>query len=85
MLTKYKILTSQLFITEIMLYYDGILWKTGGDPPHSKEVKKSCWALIINLLRTILKEVHKVLRDAAKAVSIGSDSLMSNGMFFMLR
>jgi hypothetical protein len=29
----------------------------------------------------ILKEVHKVRRFAAEAVSIGSDSLMTNGMF----
>ena len=33
MLAEYKILTSQLFITEITLYYDEILSKTGGDPP----------------------------------------------------
>ncbi len=55
--------------------------KTGGDPPHSKEVKESCWALVTKLLCTILKEVHKVWRFAAEAVSIGSDSLMNNGMF----
>ena len=60
MLAEYKILTSQLFITEITLYYDEILSKTGGDPPHSKEVKESCWALFTKLLRTVLKEVHKV-------------------------
>lgn len=53
----------------------------GGDPPHSKEVKESCWSLVTKLLRTILKEVHKVRRFAAEAVSIGSDSLMTNGMF----
>ncbi len=55
MLAKYKILTSQLFITEIMLYHDEILLKTGGDPLHSKEVKESCWALVTKLLCTILK------------------------------
>jgi hypothetical protein len=81
MLAEYKILTSQLFITEITLYYDEILSKTGGDPPHSKEVKESCWALVTKLLRTVLKEVHKVRRFAAEAVSIGSDSLRTNGMF----
>ncbi len=53
----------------------------GGDPPHSKEVKESCWALVTKLLRTILKEVHKVRRFAAEAVSIGSDSLMTTEMF----
>ncbi len=58
MLAKYKILTSQLFITEITLYYNEILSKTGGNPPHSKEVKELCWALVTKLLCTILKEVH---------------------------
>ena len=81
MLAEYKILTSQLFVTELTLYYEEILSKTGGDPPHSKEVKESCWALVTKLLRTILKEVHKVRRFAAEAVSIGSDTLMANGMF----
>jgi hypothetical protein len=81
MLAEYKILTSQLFITELTLYYEEIVSKTGGDPPHSKEVKESCWGLVTKLLRTILKEVHKVRRFAAEAVSIGSDSLMTNGMF----
>jgi hypothetical protein len=81
MLTKYKILTSQLFIMEITLYYNEILSKMGGKPPHSKEVKESCWALVTKLLRTILKEVHKVRHFVAKAVSIGLDSLMTNGMF----
>ena len=57
------------------------LSKTGGDPPHTKEVKEPCWALVTKLLRTILKEVHKVRRFAAEAVSIGSDSLSTNGMF----
>jgi hypothetical protein len=66
---------------EITLYYDEILSKTGGDPPHSKEVKESCWALVTKLLRTVLREVHKVRRFAAEAVSIGSDSLRTNGMF----
>jgi hypothetical protein len=81
MLAEYKILTSQLFITEITLYYNEILLKTGGNPPHSKEVKESCWALVTKLLRTILKEVHKVWRFTAKAVSISLDSLMTNGLF----
>jgi hypothetical protein len=81
MLAEYKILTSQLFITKITLYYNEILSKTGGDPPHSKEVKESCWAIVTKLLCTILKEDHKVRHFAAEAVSIGLDSLMTNGMF----
>ncbi len=81
MLVEYKIHTSAIFITELTLYYDEILSKTGGDPPHTKEVKESCWALVTKLLRTILKEVHKVRRFTAEAVSIGTDSLSTNGMF----
>jgi len=82
MLAEYKIHTSTIFITELTLYYDEILSKTGGDPPHTKEVKESCWALVTKLLKTILKEVHKVRRRfAAEAVSVGSDSLSTNRMF----
>jgi hypothetical protein len=44
-------------------------------------VKESCWALVTKLLRTILKEVHKVRCFAAKAVSISLDYLMTNGVF----
>ena len=40
-----------------------------------------CSALVIKLLKRILKEVHKVRRFAAEAVSIGLDSLSTNGMF----
>ena len=81
MLAEHKILSSQLFITEITLCYDEILSKMGGDPPHSKEVKESCWALVTKLLRTILREVHKVRHFATEGVSIGSDSLRTNGIF----
>ena len=70
MLAEYKILTSQLLVTEITLYYEEILSKTGGDPPHSKELKESCWALVTKLLRTVLKEVHKVLRKADLKVEV---------------
>ena len=37
--------------------------------------------MVTKLLRTILKEIHKVRRFAAEAVSIGSNSLKTNGMF----
>jgi hypothetical protein len=81
MLAEIKIHTSAIFVTEILLYYDEILCKTGGDPPHTKEVKESCWAPVMKLLRTIIKEVHKVQRFAAEAVSFGTDLLAANGMF----
>ena len=81
MLAEYKIHTSAIFITDLTLYYNEILSRIGGDPPHTKEVKESCWELVTKLLRTILKEVHKVRRFAAEAVSIGLDLLSTNGMF----
>jgi hypothetical protein len=81
MLVEIKIHTSAIFVMEISLYYDEILYKTGGDPPHTKEVKESCWALVMKLLRTIIREVHKVRRFAAEAVSFGMDLLSANGMF----
>jgi hypothetical protein len=81
MLAEYKIHTSLLFVTEVTLYYDEILSKTGGDPPHTKEVQESCWALVTRLLSTIFKEMHKVRRFAAEAVQIGTDALVTNGMF----
>ncbi len=81
MLAEYKIHTSAIFTMELTLYYDEILSKTGGDPPHTKEVKESCWALVTKLRKTILKKIHKVRRFVAEAVSIGSDSLLTNGMF----
>jgi len=55
MLAEYRILTSQLFTTELTLYYEEIVSKMGGDPPHSKEVKESCWGLVTKLLRTFLR------------------------------
>jgi hypothetical protein len=81
MLAEYNIHISAIFITELTLYYGKILSKTGGDPPHSKEVKDSCWALITKLLRIILKEVHRVKHFATEGVSIGTNSLTTNGMF----
>jgi hypothetical protein len=66
---------------EISLYYNKILCKTWGDLPHTKEVKESCWALVMKLLKTIIREVHRVQRFVAEAVSFGMDSLSANGMF----
>jgi hypothetical protein len=81
MLAEFKIHTFTILVTEISLYYDKILCKTGGEPLHTKEVKESCWALVMKLLRTIIREVHKVQCFAAEAVSFGTDSLLANGMF----
>jgi hypothetical protein len=49
-----------IFTTELTGYYHEILGKTGSPPPHNKEVKAACWALVTKLLTTIFKEIHKV-------------------------
>jgi hypothetical protein len=81
MLAEIKIHTSAIFVMEISLYYDEILCKTGGNLPRTKEVKESCWALVMKLLRTIIREVYKVQQFTAEAVSFGKDSLLANRMF----
>jgi hypothetical protein len=40
-----------IFVTEVTDYYQEILGKTGGPPPHDKEIKATCWALVTKLLR----------------------------------
>ena len=35
-----------IFTTEVTSYYQEILGKTGGAPPHTAEVKATCWALV---------------------------------------
>ena len=43
--------------------------------------KAACWALVTKLLCTIFKKVHKIRHFASEAVSLGADSLQTNGMF----
>ncbi len=44
-------------------------------------MKESCWALVMKLLRTIIREVHKVQCFAVEAVLFGTDLLSANRMF----
>jgi hypothetical protein len=81
MLAEYKTYALAIFITEVTLYYDKILSKTGGEPPYSNQVEESCWALVTKLMWTIIEEVHKVRGFAAESVSFGTDLLSANDLF----
>ena len=54
-----------IFQTEVLNYYLDILRKAGGTPPHTAEIKATCWALVTKLLRVLFKEVHGVGMHAA--------------------
>ena len=81
MLADFKLLTTELLITEVSSYYEDILAKTGGEGAATKQVEESCWALVMKLLRTIIDEIHEVRLFAREAVSFGSDELSTNGIF----
>jgi len=40
-----------ILTTEVISYYQEILGKTGGAPPHTAEVKATCWAMVTKLLK----------------------------------
>ena len=44
-----------IFQTEVSNYYLDILRKAGGTPPHTAEIKATCWALVTKLLRVCSK------------------------------
>jgi hypothetical protein len=64
-----------------MDYYQEILGKTGSLPPHDKEVKATCWALVTKLLKVIFREVHKVKVFVADLGNIKDDTAWVNGLF----
>ncbi len=70
-----------IFATEVMDYYQDILGKTGGPPPHDKEIKATCWALVTKLLKVIFQEVHKVRVFAADLGNVKDDTAWVNGLF----
>jgi hypothetical protein len=53
----------------------------GGHPPHDKEVKAACWALVTKLLKMIFKEIHKVRMFAAELGNVQEDPAKVNGLF----
>ncbi len=70
-----------IFTTEVTGYYQEILRKTGSHPPHNKEVKASCWALVTKFLKTIFKEIHKVWMFAAELGDVREEPAKVNGLF----
>jgi hypothetical protein len=70
-----------IFATEVTDYYQEILGKTGGRPPHDKEIKATCWALVTKLLKVIFQEVHKVRVFAADLGNVEDDTPQINGLF----
>ena len=62
-------------------YYQEILGKTGGAPPHTAEVKATCWALVTKLLKVLFKEIHKVRMFASELGTIRDDNARVNGLF----
>jgi hypothetical protein len=71
-----------IFKTKITSYYQEILGKTGGAPPHTAEVKATCWALVTKLLKVLFQEIHKVRMFAAELGNIWDDNTRVNGLFF---
>jgi hypothetical protein len=70
-----------IFATEVTSYYQEILGKTGGAPPHTAEVKATCWALVTKLLKVLFKEIHKVRMFASELGTIRDDNARVNGLF----
>ena len=70
-----------IFVTEVTDYYQEILGKTGGPPPHDKEIKATCWALVTKLLKVIFQEIHKVRVFAADLGNLKDDTGRVNGLF----
>ena len=70
-----------IFTTELTTYYEEILGKTGGAPPHTAEVKETCWALVTKLLKVLFQEIHKVRIFASELGNIRDDNARVNGLF----
>ena len=70
-----------IFTTEVTSYSQEILGKTGGAPPHTAEVKVTCWALVTKLLKVLFQEIHKVRMFASELGNIRDDNARLNGLF----
>ena len=70
-----------IFTTEVTSYYQEILGKTGGAPPHTAEVKATCWALVTKLLKVLFQEIHKVRMFASELGTIRDDNVRVNKLF----
>ncbi len=63
-----------IFTTKVVSYYQEILGKTRGAPPHTAEVKATCWALVTKLLKVLFQKVHKVRMFVAELGNIRDDN-----------
>jgi hypothetical protein len=79
--SKFLMHLRAIFVTKVTDYYQEILGKTGGPPPHDKEIKATCWALVTKLLKVIFQEVHKVRVFAADLGNIKDDTAQVNRLF----
>jgi hypothetical protein len=70
-----------IFLTEVSNYYLDILGKAGGTPPHTAEIKATCWALVTKLSRVLFKEVHGVRMHAAGLEHVVGDPARVNGLY----
>jgi hypothetical protein len=70
-----------IFTTKVTAYYQKILGKTGGAPPHMAEVKATCLALVIKLFKVLFREIHKVRMFAAELGNIRDNNARVNGLF----
>ena len=70
-----------IFMNEVGNYYSEILGKTGGSPPHDKEVMASCWALVTKLLKVMFKEIHKARMFGATLGTVKDDPVRVNGLY----
>jgi hypothetical protein len=70
-----------IFATKVTSYYQKILGKMGGVPPHMAEVKATCWALVTKLLKVLFQRAHRVRIFAAELGNIWNDNTRVNGLF----
>jgi len=70
-----------IFTTKVTSFYQKILGKTGGAPPHTAEVKATCWALVTKLLKVLFQEIHKVRMFASELGNFRDDNVRVNGLF----
>ena len=69
-------------VTEVADYYQEILGKTGGAPPHDKEIKATCWALVTKHLNVIFQEVHPQGQGVrCDLENVNDDTARVNGLF----
>jgi hypothetical protein len=77
---KFLMHFNAVFITKVSSFYLDILGKKGGTPPFSAAVVASCWAFITELLRVMIKEIHRICMHAESLEFIQDDPAQVNGL-----